>query len=276
MLHPCTPLQLATICIERRKGHSNALSESVSFFRSGESDLAYILLPPSGGSCASVTDLISNLSQDASILVLEHPNYVRPGGTSYSIEQLAAQFVAAIDSQSLNSKRYVLIGASFGGVVAFQMIRTLLSSRSKSPADVQLVLLDSPAAAQVVIDGPAKVLQEEEDSDITNKEPSPPVADPAVSDVQAENATALAGYEAAAIGIGIGTQDIDALYIAACSTAAAKTDNLQGRGETYWSGVLSKMSVERISGDHMDIWRGPNAASTVRFIENWYAGLRVD
>ena len=143
MLQPCTPFQLATLSTTQQKGRSKSVSKLVSSQRVGESDLAYILLPPSRGSCASLTDLISKLSNDASILVHEHPSYLRPGGTSYSIEKLAAQFVAVIDSQSLNCERHVFIGASSGVVVAFQMIRTFLS-RPKSQG-IQLVLLDSPA-----------------------------------------------------------------------------------------------------------------------------------
>ena len=87
--------------------------------------------------------------------------------------------MVAIDSQSLDYKQYVFIGASFGGVVAFEMIRSMLS-RSKPPG-IQLVLLNSPSPQ--VEDG-GEMLQEES----STKTPS---VDAVMSDVQAENATAL-------------------------------------------------------------------------------------
>ena len=155
-----------------------------SFHRSGRGILAYILLPPAGGSCASLNDMIPALSDHASVLVLENPNYIRPGSTFLSVEQLAAQFVVAIDSQILDCKPYVFIGASFGGVVAFGMVRSMLS-RSKPPG-IQLVLLDSPSPQ--VEDG-GEMVQEKSNT----KTPS---VDAVVSDVQAENGKALAKYEA--------------------------------------------------------------------------------
>ena len=102
-----------------------------SFHRSGRGNLAYIILLPAGGSCASLNDMIPALSDHASVLVLENPNYIHPGSTFLSVEQLAAQFLVAIDSQSLDCKQYVFIGASFSGVVAFEMVRSMLS-RSKA------------------------------------------------------------------------------------------------------------------------------------------------
>ena len=65
-----------------------------------------------------------------------------------------------------------------------------------------------------------------------------------MSAVQIENGTALAACDAST-----GTQEIDALYIA--SEAQAETDG--ALGESYWSGVLPRMSIVRVGGDHMDV-----------------------
>lgn len=252
MLRPCTPFQLATIFATQRKGRSNVFSELVSFHQSGDSDLAYILLPPAGGSCASLNDLISKLSDRASILVLEHRNYIRPGNGFYSVEQLAAQFVAAIDSQNIDCTQYTFIGASFGGVVAVEIIRMMLS-RSIS-LGFRLVLLDSPAPQ---VKGGAKILQDGSAKMETS-------VDRVVSDVQDENATALAGYQAAT-----GMQDIDALYVAASSKSVEKSS----QAESLWSTLLPQMKVERVEGDHMEIWRGRNAETTVSIMKEWHGGL---
>ena len=88
-----------------------------------------------------------------------------------------------------------------------------------------------------------------------------PSVDAVVSDVQAENGIALAGYEASTC-----MQDIDVLYIAASSKLS--TDS--ARVENHWSELLPRMTVERVTGDHMDVWRNGNAQATVNVIEEWH------
>ncbi|KAK3174739.1 hypothetical protein OEA41_001985 [Lepraria neglecta] len=136
--------------------------------------------------------------------------------------------------------------ASFGGVVGFEMIRSMLS-RSKPPG-IQLVFLDSPSPQ--VEDG-GKMLQEES----STKTPS---VDAVVSDVQAENAIARAGYEASTC-----MQDINVLYIAASSKSS--TDS--ARVENRWFELLPRMTVEKVMGDHTDVG---NAQATVNVIEEWH------
>ena len=61
-------------------------------------------------------------------------------------------------------------------------------------------------------------------------------------------------------------QDIDVLYIAASS----KSSTNSARVENDWSELLPRMTVERVMGDHMDVWRNGNAQVTVNVIEEWH------
>lgn len=61
-------------------------------------------------------------------------------------------------------------------------------------------------------------------------------------------------------------QDIDALHIAASSESS--TDS--ARVENHWSELLPRMTVERVTGDHIDVWRSGNAQAAVNIIEEWH------
>ena len=40
--------------------------------------------------------------------------------------------------------------------------------------------------------------------------------------------------------------------------------------ENHWFELLPRMTVERVVGDHMDVWRNGNAQATVNVIGEWH------
>jgi thioesterase domain-containing protein len=135
----CTPRTLSASLVEDA-AVSPALPPYASVLQHGN-DTVYVLLAPGGGSCASFSDLIEALPRSVTILGLEHPNYVQPTSRQYSVDDLSELYLTALKQYSGAIKECVLVGASFGGVVAVKLATEL---PQHGFAVSSIALLDTP------------------------------------------------------------------------------------------------------------------------------------
>jgi thioesterase domain-containing protein len=135
-------------CLKRRStGEEESLPPYLTVLQSGDPSVVYLLFAPGGGSCASYLDLSQHLSSSATIVAVEHPNFAsaHPSIDSnlnpYSVSDLGELYADDLKGLFKTMKECVLIGASFGGVVAVELYQHISEAgiRVKS-----LNLLDSP------------------------------------------------------------------------------------------------------------------------------------
>lgn len=273
----CTPETLAA-SLRRGVATSPSLPFYASVLQSGDGINIYVLIAPGGGSCASYSDLVRSLPHYATILGVEHPKFVRPSSETlrYSVEDLASLYVAVLEQYSQKINKCVLVGASFGGVVAVEMAKRL-SSREITVSS--LVLLDSPipgsssaAEKDLSMGSFLKNVYNVHYTDLTfwtNGTASAfnitqletflttaAARDPALIDsiiksdwktlakVYSENVSALMGYSVDGVSI-----EIPALYIHAGAEGLS----------TPWTNVLSCLSVGYIDAPHALIYSGDHA-----------------
>jgi thioesterase domain-containing protein len=108
---------------------------------SGEQDVILVAVHDVSGDIYGYTSLAGELSGRADLygIKLAHERFDAP--QALSIPALAGEYVAALESAFDDSRRFVILGWSLGGMVGFEMAK-LLDRRQRSVA--RLVLLDSP------------------------------------------------------------------------------------------------------------------------------------
>jgi thioesterase domain-containing protein len=108
---------------------------------SREQDATLIAVHDVGGDIYGYTSLAGELSGRAELygIRLAHERFDAP--QALSIPGLAGEYVAALESAFDDSRRFVILGWSLGGMVGFEMAK-LLDRRQRSVA--RLVLMDSP------------------------------------------------------------------------------------------------------------------------------------
>jgi thioesterase domain-containing protein len=142
-----TPTSLS-LCLKKRSiGAEKSLPPYLTVLQSGDPSLVYLLIAPGGGSCASFLDLSQHLSPSATIVAVEHPNLASAHSSidsdlkRYSVNDLGKMYANDLKRLFETMKECVLIGASFGGVVAVELYQHI------SEAGIlvkSLNLLDSP------------------------------------------------------------------------------------------------------------------------------------
>lgn len=108
---------------------------------SGERDATLVAVHDVGGDIYGYTSLAGELSGRADLfgIKLAHERFDAP--RELSIPGLAGEHVAALESAFGDSRRFVILGWSLGGMVGFEMAKLL--DRRQRPVE-RLVLLDSP------------------------------------------------------------------------------------------------------------------------------------
>jgi thioesterase domain-containing protein len=113
--------------------------------RYGDAELpAYVFLAPGGGSCGSYLDLIQRLPANNTIITFDHPNLLHDSKsltTTYSVKDLSQLFAQEMISIFSAVKGWIVVGASFGGVVAVDLAKEL---RVVGKEVKSLILFDSP------------------------------------------------------------------------------------------------------------------------------------
>jgi pimeloyl-ACP methyl ester carboxylesterase len=125
----CTPASLAASLSGQEKCQaSSSIPPYLTILQSGNLSCIYVLIAPGGGSCGSYIDLSQHLPTSATIVTLEHPNFSRPGSETYSVRDLSELYACDLKRSFDTMRECVLVGASFGGIVAFELSQTLLQS----------------------------------------------------------------------------------------------------------------------------------------------------
>jgi thioesterase domain-containing protein len=109
--------------------------------RSGEQDATLVAVHDVGGDIYGYTSLAGEFSGRADLygIKLAHERFEAP--RALSIPGLAGEYVAALESTFDESRRFVILGWSLGGMVGFEMAK-LLDRRQRSVD--RLILMDSP------------------------------------------------------------------------------------------------------------------------------------
>ena len=113
-----------------------------------------------GIACASFYDPTIQLPAHLTILALEHPNLIRPGGTFYSIEQLAGRCLQSLGGLFARTIRHC-VGASIGGVRTARRTRVLAHplrqprTHARLPSVLKQRLLPRPLSDQRIKPGRA-------------------------------------------------------------------------------------------------------------------------
>ena len=250
---------------------------------SKEASKAVVLLPPSGGTCATLSALVASIPQEVTTLGLEHPRHVSNlAQVSYSISDLAKLFADHIVSHATwrLHDQIILIGASFGGIVATEMSKHLLADQTSSTKNIKLVLLDPPAveadssspsssdgSKTVPTPGPDFEEVNHDDADtrgneIKSAEPLNQRQDlesslTVANMINSANIRALNDFCMPVLG-----PDVEALYV--CATADGKDDIEKKRA--WWQTVLPKLEWAAIDCTHEELWKR-YAAEVVAMLE---------
>ncbi|KAJ7098559.1 hypothetical protein B0H15DRAFT_797266 [Mycena belliarum] len=122
-------------------------SKFCTILHSGDASSVYALIAPAGGSCAGFVDFTkyeAAADNSRTVVSLEHPHFCRNDVSideTLSIEHLASVYSKELLAVLPQLTHLTLVGASFGGVIAHEMVEYL------SPHGVvleKMVLLDSP------------------------------------------------------------------------------------------------------------------------------------
>lgn len=104
--------------------------------RSTGSKLPYFFVAPAGASALSLQEFVSHLDRERPIYILQDPALEAAATPYHSVEELAAFYLQAI-RQYQRSGTYLIGGACFGGIVAYEMACQL--AREKQAVSLVLV-----------------------------------------------------------------------------------------------------------------------------------------
>ncbi|KAF9522313.1 hypothetical protein CPB83DRAFT_887614 [Crepidotus variabilis] len=142
-----TPATLASHLKQLSLPTSDILPSYFTILQSGDLSVLYCLIAPGGGSCASYVDLSQHLSPSATIVALGHPDLTSslspPNSKKHqrSVKDLGQIYANDLIYLFKGMKECVLIGASFGGLVAVELYQQLTE---EGIIVKSLSLLDSP------------------------------------------------------------------------------------------------------------------------------------
>lgn len=261
--------------------------------RSNSPSVIYALIAPAGGSCGSYIDLSQHLPTSATIVTIEHPNFGGRTSKTYSVEDLAKLYAHDLKQSFSSMKECVLVGASFGGVVAWDLSRTL----SQAGVVVKsIALLDSPwpgsSSSPEALTAPAflrnvfsitssaTATSDSETSDVfpasysTEVERLSTVVGQALSTVPVEDKDRvqkydwrmmLALYVESVLALraysldNTSRLDIPSLYVKASHSETSDACE-------QWGRVLPKLSVKDLDAEHALICKGKNGEDVAAFI----------
>ncbi|KAL9108477.1 MAG: hypothetical protein Q9187_008286 [Circinaria calcarea] len=295
MLPLCTPASLAELYCKRL--NSKVVErKGAAILQRGSNAVSFVLLPPVGGSCASLHELVRVLPKEATVIALDHPGLDRPGQSPLSIDQLVAHYLDALDVH-LTSKKIHFLGASFGGIIAVQASMVLLERKRLLPENIAVVLLDTPALPyppheiskthrcalnstdsddETTLSSPTRSAgpPESHPNSVTSHEldaPDEQKSDPsephtqrkAMLAIESQNMQALRGFQPSSAQL-----DVAAIYVAASANPRAEA------ARTCWSSVLPRLKFKVVEGEHMDVWGARNAPQVVECMRE-HLGLEL-
>ncbi|CAK5278577.1 unnamed protein product [Mycena citricolor] len=241
---------------------SASLPSYISFLQQAPTGTTYVLIAPGGGSCLSYAALARHLPADSTIMALDHPA-LHGIESDCGINELATRYVKDMPP---TCRDVVLVGASFGGLVATAMLGPMQEAGIQVRA---VALIDSPfpgsTSADVLLTADAfvrNVFSAESRPALSAEEATLDLAAFAArhgSDIRALAGTYEKNVKAMADWLPSGPHTTSALYV------AAATDEVDER----WKAAYSGMSVERVEGEHAGAWIGDNASK----LAGWIAGL---
>ncbi|CAK5278542.1 unnamed protein product [Mycena citricolor] len=239
---------------------SASLPSYVSFLQQAPTGTTYVLIAPGGGSCLSYAALARHLPADSTIIALDHPAF-HGIDSDCGINELAGRYVKDMPP---TCRDVVLVGASFGGLVATAMLGPMQEAGIQVRA---VALIDSPfpgsTPADVLLTAGAflrnvfapetrPALSAEEDTlDLVTFAARHGIDLRALAGTYDKNVKAMADW------LPSGSHATPALYVAA---AADEVDE-------RWQAVYAGMSIERVEGEHASAWIGDNAAKVAGWIE---------
>ncbi|CAK5278814.1 unnamed protein product [Mycena citricolor] len=220
---------------------SASLPSYISFLQQAPTGTTYVLIAPGGGSCLSYAALARHLPADSTIMALDHPA-LHGIDSDCGINELATRYVKDMPP---TCRDVVLVGASFGGLVATAMLGPMQEAGIQVRA---VALIDSPfpgsTSADVLLTADAfvrNVFSAESRPALSAEEATLDLAAFAArhgSDIRALAGTYEKNVKAMADWLPSGPHTTSALYV------AAATDEVDER----WKAAYSGMSVERVEG----------------------------
>ncbi|CAK5278825.1 unnamed protein product [Mycena citricolor] len=241
---------------------SASLPSYISFLQQAPTGTTYVLIAPGGGSCLSYAALARHLPADSTIMALDHPA-LHGIDSDCGIDDLARRYVKDMPP---TCRDVVLVGASFGGLVATAMLGPMQEAGIQVRA---VALIDSPfpgsTPADVLLTADAfvrNVFSAESRPALSAEETTLDLATFAArhgSDIRALAGTYEKSVKAMADWLPSGPHATSALYV------AAATNEVDER----WKAAYAGMSVERVEGEHAGAWIGDNASK----LAGWIGGL---
>ena len=238
-------------------------------------DCQFILLPPSGGTCVALAGMVSAIPEHSPIYGLEHPGHSTSlwDQNEYSVPTLAALYAGPVRDHLINAKakKTIIVGASFGAVVASEMLHSLssLPDNSMILQNVQLVLLDAPVAGASAVSDFSQVNGHRTQGEVTALNGNGNHAikrDSFPGDIPTE-AVHHASIQALRAYPGPGTTTptgVQVLYVSARAKRPGKTGFDDKR--LWWTRIFPKMRWEELESTHEELWQA-NAADVMRLVK---------
>lgn len=274
-----TPATLATRLQTSQPSTSDDLTQSISKWPqfkndhsvwielqagSQDSDSEYILLPPSGGTCVAVAELVAAIQRHIPVYGLEHPGHSNSSlqQDAYSVQELAKLYAEIVRKHlvTVKAKKIIIVGASFGALVAAEMLLVLSSLPDDNSIlnNVQLVLLDAPVAGVPTESSLSKVnghhtqegLNCIHSSGSHFLDLSPFTENDPTGAVHRANIEALHRYSGPDV---IAQNDLQVIYVAARTGTPNKTESEDKR--LWWTRIFPAMRWEELLATHEELWQ---------------------
>ncbi|KZP12421.1 hypothetical protein FIBSPDRAFT_798902 [Athelia psychrophila] len=285
---PCTPASLAaTIEGKEHRQASQSLPSYMTVVRSGSPSVIYALIAPGGGSCGSYVGLSQHLPTSATIVTVEHPNFRGRASMAYNVQDLAQLYARDLTQSFGSMSECVLVGASFGGVVAWDLSQRLAQM---GVVVKSIALLDSPWP------GPSSSPQALTASAFLQNVFSITSSTDASSEPESSD-TSEVGRLLSAVGLALSTgppaeqaevhkhdwQTMLALYVEAvlavrayslddsskldipCVYVKASHSEVSDRCE-QWGKILPRLSIGDVDAEHASVCKGKNGEDVAKFI----------
>lgn len=234
-------------------------------------DCQFILLPPSGGTCVALAALVTAMPAQCPVYGLEHPGHSTSlwDQDEYSVPSLAALYAGPVRGHLLKAraKKTVIMGASFGAVVATEILYNLSSFPDSSMIlqNVQLVLLDAPAVSDF-----SYLNGHHTNGDVVTVNGNgnhAPKREPFSEDVPTEavhraSIQALRAYKGPDAALSTGTK---VLYVSARAKRSGSTNSEDKK--LWWTRIFPKMQWEELESTHEELWRA-KAADVLRLVQD--------
>lgn len=127
--------------------HNSAIDNSplIQIQRGSEGEVPLIMVHPIGGEVFFYRDLARHLGRRQPLFAIQAPSLSGAESPMTSVYQLAERYVSEIQNSGIKPP-YLLGGASFGGLVAYEMAQQLEAVEQEVRL---LVMIDTPAPAQM-------------------------------------------------------------------------------------------------------------------------------